>query len=145
MSGSDRSAVLGPLLAAFVAAAGIAWGLAWPPPADQTPRVATQPALSDEAVALVGGLAPGDMLVGWKVTAMSGPDRRGTIRIELAHRTVAFSLLVAPLGALPEQPPVQTERYAVFYGHVDPPQTVLPRNVVHATTNALANRIRSHE
>jgi hypothetical protein len=135
--------VLGPLLAALVAAAGIAWGLVDPPPASPSP---VSPATAaPEASALLGGLSRGDRLVGWDVTAVAGPDADGVIRVDIAHGMVAFALMLAPLGSMPEAPPVQTEHWAIYYGHVDPADTRLPRNVVHTTTNALANLVRAHE
>ncbi|MBL4683649.1 MAG: hypothetical protein JKY37_03590 [Nannocystaceae bacterium] len=145
MSDAGRLVVLGPLLAALVAASGIAWGLVQPPPRsdDAVPQRATEG--GPEVRALLGGLSRGDTLVGWRVTAISGPDARGTIRIELSHRQLAFSLLLSPKGAQPEQAPVQTEHWSIFYGHVFPPEAVLSANVIRATTNGLANRVREHE
>ncbi len=145
MSRVGSPAVLGPLLAALVAAVGIAWGLVLPPPSPPTSAAPDDGAVGPEVRALLGGLSPGDKLVGWRVMAISGPDADGTIRIELSHRELAFSLLLAPKGALPEQAPVSTEHWSVFYGHVVPRDAVLPANVIRATTNGLANRVRSNE
>ncbi|MEM6991353.1 MAG: hypothetical protein AAF721_12665, partial [Myxococcota bacterium] len=129
---------LPPLLAALVAAAGIAWGLVDPPTAAESGGARPDPGLTEDARALLGGLRRGEKLVGWTVTQLSGPDAEGVIRIELSHRALAFSLLLAPKGSQPEQAPVETEHWAVFYGHVVPKGEVLPSNVIRATTNALA-------
>jgi len=139
----QRMGVLGPLLAALVAAAGIAWGLADPPRTDANDAGSARTTAA--ARALLGGLAQGDTLVGWRVTAVSGPDNDGVIRIQLVNRDVAFSLMLSPLEGALEQAPVQTEHWAIFYGHVQPADTALSRNVITATTNALANRVRQHE
>ena len=142
---SARSQVLGPLLAALVAASGIAWGLASPPILEGPPRTPDRPPATKETRALLGGLSRGDRLVGWRITAITGPDEHETIRIDLAHREVAFSLMVTPKTKTAHPAPVTTEHWAIYYGHVDPPDTILPRNVIRATTNALANHIRTHE
>ena len=140
-----RTVVLGPLLAALVAASGIAWGLASPPMVEGPPRTPKRNAADEETRALFGGLARGDRLTGWRVTAITGPDEHDTIRIDLANRDVAFSLMVAPKNDAAHPPPVATEHWAIYYGHVDPPDTVLPRNVIRGTTGALAKLIREHE
>jgi len=140
-----RAPVLGPLLAALVSASGIAWGLAAPPVVDGPPRTPKRATASEETRALFGGLSPGDRLGGWRVNAITGPDERGEIRIELSARDVAFSLMVAPKTDAAHPPPVATEHWAIYYGHVDPPDTVLPRNVIRGTTGALAKLIREHE
>ena len=141
----QRLPVMGPLLAALVAAASIAWGLAMPraPEASSLRRAVTLP--SEDTVALLGGLQLGDALVGWQVTAITGPDPEGTIRVEVARDKVTFALELRPLDRVTEQPPVQTERWAIYYGHVRPPEVKLTRNVIRATTNALANRVRAAE
>lgn len=104
----------------------------------------TAPAVSDEGRALLGGLAAGERLMGWTVQALDGP-RDGQLRVDLARDGVRFSLVVARKGTRAEAAPVETERYLVFYGYVDPPQTVLPDGTIRATTHALARRIRAHE
>lgn len=103
-----------------------------------------KPRLSDEAAALLGGLRPGERLMGWTVQAVDGP-RDGQLRIDLARDDVRFALLVAKKGTRAEAAPVETERYLVFYGYVHPPQTSLPEGTIRATTHALARRIRATE
>ena len=105
---------------------------------------ATRAQLSDEARALLGELAVGEHLTGWTVKALDGP-RDGMLRIDLGRDDVHFALVVAKKGTRPEAAPLETERYAIFYGHVHPPKTTLPDDTIHATTHALARRIRAHE
>ena len=82
--------------------------------------------------------------MGWTVQAIDGPHE-GMVRVDLGRDDVRFALMVAAKDARPEAPPVATERYAIFYGHVHPPGTSLPDNTIRATTHALARRIRAHE
>ncbi len=103
-----------------------------------------EPRLSEEARALLGGLAVGERLMGWTVEALDGPHE-GLLRIDLARDDVRFALMVAAKGTRAEAAPVETERYVIFYGHVHPPDTSLPDGTIRATTNALARRIRANE
>jgi hypothetical protein len=104
----------------------------------------TRAQLSDGARALLGELAVGEHLMGWTVEALDGP-RDGMLRIDLGRDDVRFALLVARKGTRAEAAPLETERYAIFYGHVHPPETTLSDDTIHATTHALARRIRAHE
>jgi hypothetical protein len=106
------------------------------------PRREPQP--SDEARALLGGLAAGERLMGWTVRAIDGPHE-GVVRVDLDRDGVRFALLVAAKGTRPEAAPLETERYVIFYGHVHPPDTSLPDGTIRATTHALARRIRANE
>lgn len=125
---------------------GVGLALSWLDPV--TPAVEIQaprePRLGDEARALLGGLTVGERIMGWTVQALDGPHD-GLLRIDLQRDQVRFALMVAPKGARPEAPPVATERYAIFYGHVHPPGTALPEGTIRATTNALARRLRANE
>jgi len=94
--------------------------------------------------ALLGGLAEGQAVVGWHVDAIEGP-MDGELRVHLSRDGVRFAVMIRPRGAGDELAPLQTERYAIFFGHVEPPETPLPANTVTATTHALARRIRAHE
>ena len=109
----------------------------------ERPRPAA-PELSDEARALLGGLAPGERLMGWTVQAIDGPQD-GQLRIDLVRDDVRFALLVARKGTRAEAAPVETEHYLVFYGYVSPAETTLPEGTIRATTHALARRIRANE
>lgn len=124
--------------------AGIAWlSVVDPsPPAETT--VAPAPEASPAARTLLGDLGEGDNLVGWTVLSVDGP-RDGVVRVDLGRDRVRFALMVARKGTQPQAAPLETERYCIFYGHADPPETRLPANTIRATTNALAHRIRAHE
>lgn len=140
---SLRRAIAAPAFGVLASIAGIAWGLA-SPPKPTAPAMKAPPKASAEARALLGGLREGERLVGWTVEAIDGPHD-GVIRIDLRRDRVGFSLMVAKKGTLEEPPPVETEAHAIYYGHVDPPDTRLPANTIRATTNALGNRIRATE
>jgi hypothetical protein len=120
-------------------------GLAYLDPAARKPAPGpVEPRISDEARALLDGLAVGESLMGWTVHALDGP-REGVLRIEVGRDDVRFALLVARKGTRAEAAPVETERYVIFYGYVYPPKTTLPEGTIRATTHALARRVRAHE
>ncbi|MCH9683564.1 MAG: hypothetical protein K0V04_19150 [Deltaproteobacteria bacterium] len=102
------------------------------------------PVLSEAGTSLLGGMQVGERLMGWDVVALGGPHER-EIRIELERDGVRFSLMVMVKGAVPQAPPLETEHYAIFYGHVQPKDVSLPSGTIRATTHALARRIRAHE
>lgn len=118
-------------------------GRAYVSPAPQGDAPATGAQISDEGRALLGELAVGERLAGWTVTALDGP-REGMLRIDLHRDDVRFALLVAKKGTRPESAPRETERYVIYHGH-EHPKTALPEGTIHATTHALALRIRAHE
>lgn len=128
-------------MATAVCLAGIV--LAWlRPPTEELAEPV--PRLSEPARALLGGLGAGDALVGWTVRSLEGPTD-GMLRVDLERDEVRFALMVAPKDSRPERPPVTTERYVIFYGHVHPPGLTLPTGTIRATTHALARRVRAHE
>lgn len=112
-----------------------------PRDADHAPR---EPQVSDEGRALLGGLEVGERIMGWTVHAIDGPHE-GVLRVDVGRDDVRFALMVVAKGTSPEAAPVETERYVIFYGHVQPPETALPDGTIRATTHALARRIRAHE
>jgi len=144
MSGWRDARAWVPLLMGLVCLGGLVLAhldpVSPPPP---TPA-AREPRLSDEASALLGGLAVGERLVGWTVQALDGPTD-GVVRIDLGRDDVRFALMVSVVGSRPEPPPVRTERYAIYYGHAHPPDIALPAGTIRATTHALARRLRDHE
>lgn len=103
-----------------------------------------EPVLHEQARALLGGLREGERIMGWTVTALDGPTE-GLLRIDLARDDVRFALTVAAKGTRAESSLVETERHAIFYGHVHPPEVSLPDGTIRATTHALARRIRDNE
>lgn len=133
----------GPLLAMCLCVAGLVWGVVDPPTPTSTPAKVMPEAVA-EVRALLGDLQEGERLVGWTVEAIDGP-RDGVIRVHVRRDRVGFALMVAKKGRLPQPAPVETEAHAIYYGHVDPPDTRLPDGTIRATTHALANRIRAAE
>jgi hypothetical protein len=137
--------VLGPAAIAVFALAAVVYVRAVDPP-EAAPAVrdgAPVPA-GPEARALLGGLREGEGLVGWTVEAITGPHD-GELRVVVGRDGVRFALMVARKDRLKHAAPLTTERYAIFYGHADPPDTQLPPKTTLATGHALARRIRAHE
>jgi hypothetical protein len=117
--------------------------------ADRSPAAApavAAPAREASAgvVALLGGLRERERIAGWDVLGVSGP-LEGEARIDLARDGLRFSIMVTRLGARPENPYVQTDRYAIHYGHAHPAGATVPDNAVRATAHAIARRIRATE
>lgn len=102
------------------------------------------PAITPRAVALLDGLHVGERIVGWTVIALDGPHERA-IDVGLERDGQRFVVTIAPMGARPENPALQTDRYAIYYGHAVPPGTSIPDGAVRAITAALARRIAKHE
>jgi hypothetical protein len=110
------------------------------PTTTQSPAAAITP----RAVELLDGLHVGQRLAGWTVIALDGPRDRA-IDVGLERDGQRFVVTIAPMGARPENPAVQTDRYAIYYGHAVPPDTTIPDGAVRAITFALARRIGKHE
>ena len=144
MAGWRDARAWAPAVVAVACLGGVALGRL-----DKVPRPAGGPVhrvpqMSDEGRALLGGIDVGDRIVGWTVQGLDGPVD-GELRVELARDDVIFAVTIAPLERRAELPPLQTERYAMFYGRVYPAGTVLPANTIRATTAELARRLRAHE
>ena len=107
-------------------------------------RPATPSAPSPAAIALLDGLQPGDTLAGWTVLGIDGP-RDEAIRVDLGHKDVRFAITIAPLGALPDSPAMQTDLHALYYGHAHPDRSAIPPNATRALLANLARRVRKHE
>ena len=99
-----------------------------PPPATSLQRV--------DALAL----EVGQRIAGWKVIALAG-SLDGELRIDLARDDVRFAVIVTPMGARPENPPVQTDTHAIYYGHAQPSGTRVPEGAVRAITSDIARRL----
>ncbi len=102
------------------------------------------PTLSPEASELLDGLAVGERIAGWNVIALSGPTDHA-IAIGFERDAQRFVVTIAAMGLRPEHPAVQTERYAIYYGHATPPDRKIPDGAVRAITAGLARRIAKHE
>ena len=104
-------------------------------PATQEDPVAAPPPRSEAL-----GLHVGDRIAGWKVRALAGsPDSE--LRIDLERDDVRFAITVTPLGARPENPPTQSQRHAIYYGHAQPKGTRVPEGAVRAITADIARRL----
>ena len=101
-------------------------------------------AASDRAIALLDGLRVGDRVAGWTVLGIDGP-REEAIRIDYAHGDVRFAITVSPLGTVPDSPPMHTDLYAIYYGHVQPDGAKVPPAAVKALLADTARRLRKTE
>lgn len=140
---SDLRAGLGPAIVSAVALIAVVH-------AELRPRDAGHEARTDSrratpgVVALLDGLAVGERIAGWEVLQIDGP-RDGVVYIELGRDHLIFPLMVARVGTLPELPPLQTERYAIYHGHAHPPDASIPDGALRAISHGIARRIRSTE
>jgi hypothetical protein len=144
MTAWRRARAWAPAAIALAGVAALGWSQLHPVTPASKPSVPSEPQLSDEARTLLGELEVGDQIMGWTVQALDGPTD-GMLRIDVGRDRVRFALMVATIGSRPQAPPLQTQRYAIFYGHAHPPETSLPDGTIRATTHALARRIRAHE
>ncbi|HET6585410.1 MAG TPA: hypothetical protein VFG69_18255 [Nannocystaceae bacterium] len=123
-----------PAMLVAIAAAGAAVHGVLTRPRAQAPVVAD--AVVDDAL----GLRLGDRIAGWTVRGLAGgPDSE--LRIELERDDLRFTVTVTPMGARPENPPVHTEHYAIYYGHAQPSGTRIPEGAVRAITADVARRL----
>lgn len=142
---TGRRAGLGPAIVAALAVAALVHGELRPPPVADTDAAATrEPEATRGALALLDGLAKGDTMAGWTVLGIDGP-RDEAIRIDFGRDEIRFSVMVMRLGAVPQTPPVQTDRYAIYYGHAQPADTPIPTGAVRAITHGIERRIRNTE
>jgi hypothetical protein len=105
---------------------------------------APAPTVAPHAVSLLDGLRVGDRVAGWTVIELAGPRERA-IDIGFERDGQRFVVTIAPMGARPEHPAMQTDRYAIYYGHAVPADRAIPQGAVRAITAALSRRIAKHE
>jgi hypothetical protein len=101
-------------------------------------------AITPRAARLLDDLRVGERIAGWTVSTLTGPRERA-IEIGLVRDQLRFVVTIAPMGARPENPALQTDRYAIYYGHAVPNDRPIPEGAVRAITAALARRIAEHE
>jgi hypothetical protein len=130
---------LGPLAVALVCAVGVVVLSLRPEPAALAPAVA-----SEDAIALLDGLRPGTRVAGWAVLGIDGP-REEAIRIDYGHADVRFAITVSPLGTVPDSPPMHTDLWAIYYGHVQPADATIPPAAIRALLGDVARRLRKTE
>lgn len=135
-------AFVGPAAVAVSCVLGIVYAQAVPTRRDEPVAPASPP--TEQAIAMLGGLHPGDTLVGWTVLGIDGPHE-GKVRVDLGRDAVRFSITVAPLGTELQSAPLSTDAHALYYGHPHPRGTSLPPGAVRALLHRIADRVRAHE
>jgi hypothetical protein len=147
--------------AGLVAALGVASVLAWTLPfraytrshhgmsrdgtelgaPGQGPLAASAPP-SPDVVALLGGLARGDTIAGWRLEGIVGPvEGGGEVRLFVARDRGRMRVAVTLAGRRPFPPPRRTNRYEIFY---DAAENV-DANAREALLDELARRIEIAE
>jgi hypothetical protein len=80
-------------------------------------------------VALLGDLEPGTPIAGFIVDGVEGPDAEGrdpeAILVHLHRDEIRLAITVVPHGTLGHNPPAQTARHDLFFGHLRPDDAVL--------------------
>jgi len=100
---------------------------------------------SNAARLLLGGLAPGDEIEGWRVTSIEGPSA-GVIEVRVQHEDQAFSLWISRTGAQQQLAPAKTEKYDISFGRERvPPQTHVAADQVQAVLDSMTRRLLGTE
>ena len=115
--------------------------LADPP---ESTRAAQRTPAPPEAFALLDGVEIGEVLAGWTVLGLTGPDG-GALQLDVARDDVRFSITVAARGAVDYPSPRTTERYDLYYGHPHPRGTEIPENAIRAIMAVVERRVRRNE
>ena len=129
------------LLLTLLCVIGVVERLGSPAPAT---RAEDRVPASPEALALLDGLAPGELLAGWTVLGITGPSE-GALHIDVARDEVRFTVSVAPQGVLEYRAPRSTARFDLFYGHPHPEDTEIPENAIRAILAGVERRVRRNE
>ncbi len=132
-----------PWISAAVGLACLA-GIVLDGPTPQRPVASARAPAREADHDLLGGLREGDRIAGWTVLGLSRPDDE-VLRIDFGRDAVRFAVDVTLLGAKPELPPSQTDRYAIYYGHAHPEGTRIPDGAIRAITAEIARRIHQNE
>lgn len=118
-------------------------------PAATAPRLPSEdPPVGEAAIALLGGLHPGDDVVGWKVrsiTHASEQDVKNAISVWLEKDGRSFVVWVAVKGRLEHTPVVETKGYGLYFGRFLPPEQNQGDDEIHAVLDAIAGRVRDNE
>jgi len=112
-------------------------------PAREAP-VDPLPPPTDEALALLGGLEPGDRLGPATVHRIAGPHG-GRITVVLEHGEARVPLWVARRLSQRHRAPRSTQHYDLFFGAAYPAGAEVPQAVVSAALGALTRIVASHE
>ncbi len=126
----------------LVCLVGVTERLLAPPP--ETERAGQRTPAPPEAFALLDGLEVGEVLAGWTVLGLTGPDG-GALRLDVARDDVRFSITVAARGAVEYPSSRTTERYDLYYGHPHPRGAEIPENAIRAVMAGIERRVRRNE
>lgn len=107
-------------------------------------RAGSEGSLSPQARVLLGDMAVGDSMAGWKVLGMRGPTHE-EIQIDFGREQMRFTLSIARLGAKTEGAPLQTERFALYYGHAHPAGVTIPNGAIRALLHGVGRQLRATE
>lgn len=112
-----------------------------------TPPAPAPAASAPTRIALLDGLAVGDVVEGWPVVRIfvsrSHTDQP-QLSVELEKDRVGFTIWIARKTAV-VNPPVATERYALTYGDPRPLGATIAKSTYDGAMAALAARIRRTE
>lgn len=129
---SDRARRFAPWLVGLLllAAATVGYVLLQPTPAPPTEAESSSfPPASAIAVALLGDLEPGTPIAGFIVDGVEGPGAEGrdpdAILVHLHRDEIRLAITVVPRGTLGHNPPTQTARHDLYFGHLRPDDAVL--------------------
>ena len=132
------------MVAVFVSALGEPSPERQPPKPEEQPAGDLFPHAARDVTNLLAGLRPGDQLAGCTVLTIAAP-KEGLVAVDMQKDDGLFAVSVAAKRSQGEKlPPVETEQYDLFVGHVrgkSPPAA----GVMQAAAEALAERIRRRE
>ncbi|MCA9695223.1 MAG: hypothetical protein R3A51_22865 [Nannocystaceae bacterium] len=107
------------------------------------PRVEPPPPYTDAHRALLGGLAPGDALAGWRVRSIASEEAE--VVVELERGAARTRVVVTDRGAREHSPPRSSERHDLFYDGFDAGGGPLGFGELDPALAELEARLRAHE
>ena len=117
------------LVPLLLATATVGYLLLRPTPAPPSTKTPSFGPASASAVAILGTIEPGTSIAGFIVDGVEGPGVEGqdaeAILVHLHRDEIRMAITVAPRGSLDHNPPTQTARYDLFFGHLQPDDAVL--------------------
>lgn len=123
--------------AAAIAVAAIVLIAIAPPREPPAPAaIATEPVDTH----VLDGLVVGDRIAGWSVAAIAA-TADGGLDVTMQRDGLRFVYAVVPLGTRPENPPFQSDAYAIYYGHATPAGREIPAGALRATSADLLRRL----
>jgi hypothetical protein len=96
--------------------------------------------------ALLAGVTEGSDLAGFRVDAITGPNR-GAIELKLSRGTASFTIALTKRGARAFEPPKKSARYDLFYDRVRPDThtNAVPSPDIDRALSELASRLAETE